>query len=165
MARKESETPPIVGFLMLAVPSLIALILIILAIGYYPGNKARIGSLYTSMAAPADRAVTADVNAYNRDQRTSLVKAKADLAKLVQADSSFDSSVRATEFPHAAETSLLVNANVARIKLFRQQEKSTTLRQLRSFNGRDQSANAAVATLVQQTRVALGLPATSSQLF
>jgi len=165
MAGDDNERPPIVGFFMLAVPSLIALILIILAISYYPGQGKRIASLYTAVANPADQTLTAGAKAYNRDQLAHLAAARADLAQLVKTDLNFDAGIRATEFPPRIGTASLVDANEARIKLFRQQEKSTTLRQLQSFDKRDQTANAAVEADAQQVRTALGLPPTGGQLF
>jgi hypothetical protein len=167
MARKESDTPPIVGFLMIAVPSLVALILVILAIAYYPGQGKRIAHLYTSLAAPANKAVTVDVAAYTKNQRHNLAAARADLAKLVKADSSFDTTFGAVGWPKPAESAAaaLVKADQKRNKLFDQQEKAKTLRQLQAFDKSDQTANAAVEALVQQVRTDLGLPLASGQQF
>jgi hypothetical protein len=86
----------------------------------------------------------------------------------METDTTFAAGIVAVAFPpgtasHSAAR--LVNAVRARIKLFRLQEKSATLRQLQSFNRRDQSANAVVAAQAQQTRLALGLPAASGQQF
>ena len=153
------------GFLIVAAASAVAVILLILAFAYNSGRPARIASVYTSVAAPANQALTAEVNAYNRDQRTNLAAAKADLTRLIETDTTFEAGIVAVAFPPGAgshSAAALVNAVRARIKLFRQQEKSTTLRQLQSFNRRDQSANAAVAAQVQQTHLALGLPAATS---
>jgi hypothetical protein len=162
VARQESETPPIVGFLMIAVPSLVALI--ILAIGYYPGHGKRIAGLCTSLFAPANKAVTADVTAYTKNQRNNLHAARADLAKLVTADAAFDTSVEAVGWPSPTNLAAgaLEKADRKRNKLFEQQEKAKTLRQLQAFDKSDQTANAAVEALVQQVRTDLGLPAAAS---
>jgi hypothetical protein len=167
MARKESDTPPIVGFLMIAVPSLVALILVILAIAYYPGQGKRIAHLYSSLAAPANKAVTVDVADYTKNQRHNLAAARADLAKLVKADSSFDTTFGAVGWPKSAESAAaaLVKADQKRNKLFDRQEKAKTLRQLQAFDKSDQTANAAVEALVQQVRTDLGLPLASGQQF
>ena len=155
------------GLLIAVAASIVAVILLILAVAYNSGKSGRIASLYTAAAASANPALTAEVNAYNRDQRANLAAAKADLAKLIKTATAFDAAIIAVAFPgeasHAAAR--LVNADLARIKLFRQQEKATTLRQLRTFNSRDQSANALVEAQAQQVRTALGLPPTSGQLF
>jgi hypothetical protein len=155
------------GFLIVALGSVVAVILLIVAFSYNASRSGRIASLYTAVADPANQALTAEVAAYNRDQRTNLTAAKADLAKLIETATTFDAGIIAVAFPgnasHAAAR--LVNADLARIKLFRQQEKATTLRQLRSFNSRDQSANAAVAAQVERTRLALDLPAASAQQY
>ena len=163
------DAPPVAsaGLVMIAAGSVVAVILLILAFAYYQGTSGRIASLYTSLAVPANQALPAEVNAYNRDQRTNLAAAKKDLTRLVNTDNSFDASIAAITLPHAASdaAAALVQADLKREKLFSQQEKSTTLRQLQSFNSRDQSANAAVAAQVQQIRQALGLPPSSGQLY
>jgi len=155
------------GFLIIALGSVVAVILLILAFTYNASRSGRIAGLYKAVAGPANQALTAEVAAYHRDQRTSLTAAKADLAKLIDTATTFDAGVVAVSFPgnasHAAAR--LVNADRARIKLFRQQAKATTLRQLRSFNRRDQAANALVAAQAQQTRLALALPAASGQQY
>jgi len=156
------------GFLIVVAVSLVAAILLILAVVYNSGKAKRIASLYTAVAGPANQAQTAEVNAYHRDQRTSLAAAKKDLANLIKTDTTFEDGIVAVDFPPGAGThsaARLVNADRALIKLFRQQEKATTLRQLQSFDRRDQSANALVAAQVQLTRLALGLPAASGQQF
>ena len=153
------------GFWIVATGSVVAVILLILALVYNSGRTARIGSLYVSLAAPANQAATASVNAYQRDQRTNLAAAKADLVKLEKAYASFDTSIRAVTLPRTAGGAALINANLKREALIRQQEKATTLRQLRSFNGRVNSANAAVQAQVQQARTALGLPPASGLQF
>jgi len=135
---------------------------------YNSGHAVRIASLYTALAAPANPALTAEVNAYNRDQRTNLAAAKTDLTRLIKTDTTFEDGIVAVDFPPGAAThsaARLVNADRALIKLFRKQEKSTTLRQLQSFDRSDQSDNAVVAAQVQQTRLALGLPAAASGQF
>jgi hypothetical protein len=153
------------GFLIVAAASVVAVILLILAVAYNSSRAARISSVYTSVAAPANQALTAEVNAYNRDQRTNLAATKTDLTRLIKTDTTFEAGIVAVAFPRGAgshSAAALVNAVRARIKLFRQQEKSTTLRQLQSFNKRDQAANAVVEAQAQQTRTALGLPAAAS---
>jgi hypothetical protein len=163
----DAPAPASSGFLIVALGSVVAVILLILAFTYNSSRPARIASLYTSVAAPANQALTAEVAAYNRDQRTNLTAAKADLAKLIDTATTFDAGIIAVAFPGSAShaAARLVNADLARIKLFRQQAKATTLRQLRSFNTRDQVANALVAAQAQQTRLALGLPAASGQQY
>ena len=156
------------GLLIAVAASIVAVILLILAVVYNSGKSGRIASLYTAAAASVNPALTAEVNAYNRDQRTNLAAAKKDLTQLTKTDTTFDAGIIAVDFPpgnasHSAAR--LVNADLARIRLFRQQEKATTLRQLRTFNSRDQSANALVEAQVQQVRTALGLPPASGQLF
>jgi hypothetical protein len=168
MARDGDERPPIVGFFMIAVPSLIALIILFVVIAvYYPGHGKRVAGLYTSLAAPANKAVTADVTAYTKNQRTSLTKARTDLAKLVKADASFDDNMAEVGWPSPTNLAAdaLEKADRKRNKLFDQQEKAKTLRQLQAFDKDDQTANSAVEALVQQVRTDLGLPLASGQQF
>jgi mannose/fructose-specific phosphotransferase system component IIA len=171
MSESYADDPPATssaGFLIAVVGSLVAAILLILALVYYSGKSTRIAGLYTAVAAPANQALTGEVTAYNRDQRTNLAAAKKDLARLIKTDTTFEDGIVAVDFPSGSPShsaARLVNADRALIKLFRKQEKSTTLRQLQSFDSQDQSANAVVAAQVQQTRLALGLPAATSGEF
>jgi hypothetical protein len=66
-------------------------------------------------------------------------------------------------FPGAAGTAagVLLQADKKRIKLISLQAQSTSLRQLRSFNGADQATTAAVEVQVGRIRQALGLPLAS----
>jgi len=157
----------ITGFLLIALPSALVLILLILAVPYYAGASARISSLYTSVAVPADRALTTDIQGYSLDQHRSLAAAKLDLQKQVQAETSFDNQLGDITFPPAPDphADLLIAADQKRIKLIKLQMQAKTLRKLRSFNARDLAANAAVERQVTMIRQDLGLPPATGHLY
>jgi hypothetical protein len=155
------------GFLLIAVPSVVAAVLLVLAIPYYAGASARIASLYTNLAVPADRALTADIDGYSLNQDHNLASARLYLLKQVQAEASFDDQLGDITFPPAPDphADLLIAADQKRIKLIRLQMQARTLRKLRSFNARDQAANAVVEAQVRIIRQDLGLPAATQGLY
>jgi hypothetical protein len=155
------------GFLLIAVPSAVVLVLLILAVPYYAGASERISSLYTNLAVPADRALTADIEGYSLNQHRNLAAAKLYLLKQVQAEASFDNQLGEITFPPGPDphADLLIAADQKRIKLIRLQMQAKTLRKLRSFNARDLAANAAVEAQVTIIRQDLGLPADSGALY
>jgi hypothetical protein len=157
----EAPARNISGFLLIAVPSAVVLVLLILAVPYYAGASARISSLYTNLAVPADRALTADIDGYSLNQHRNLPAAKLYLLKQVQAEASFDNQLGDITFPPAPDphADLLIAVDQKRIKLIRLQMQAKTLRKLRSFNARDLAANAAVEAQVRIIRQDLGLPA------
>ncbi|HTS96793.1 MAG TPA: hypothetical protein VMI33_09235 [Streptosporangiaceae bacterium] len=155
------------GFLLIAVPSVVAMVLLILAVPYYAGASARITSLYTNLADPADHALTAEVDGYALDEHHNLAAAKLDLSKVVKTQASFDNQLGEITFPPAPDphVDLLIAADQKRIKLFKLQMQATTLRKLRAFDARDEAANAAVEEQVRIIRQDLGLPAASGALY
>lgn len=157
----------VTGFLMIAVPSAVALVLLIVAVPYYAGASARISGLYTNLAVPADRALTADIEGYSLNQHRSLAAAKRYLWRQVQAEESFDSQLGQITFPPGPDphADLLIAADQSRIKLIKQQIQARTLRKLRSFNARDLAANTAVDTQAGIIRKDLGLPKAEGGLY
>lgn len=157
----------VTGFLLVAVPSVVVLVLLILAVPYYAGASARITSLYTNLAAPADRALTADIASYGTDMHSKLAAAKLDLQKQVQAETSFDNQLGEITFPPAPDphADLLIAADQKRIKLIKLQMAARTLRKLRSFNAQDVAANAVVEAQVKIIRQDLGLPPAPGNLY
>ena len=155
------------GFLLIAVPSAVVLVLLILAVPYYAGASARISSLYTSLAVPADRALTTDLEGYSASMHSNLAAAKLDLQKQVQAETSFDNQLGDITFPPAPHphVDLLIAADQKRIKLIKLQMQAKTLRKLRSFNAQDVAANAVVGEQVKIIRQDLGLPPAPGNLY
>jgi hypothetical protein len=119
------------------------------------------------MAAPADQALTAEAAAYTHNQRHDLAAAKSDLRREIKTENAFDDQAGDFTFPNAAVAAgaALVQADAKRVKLLTLQAKSTSLRQLRSLNARDQAADAAVAAQVRVIRQDLGLPPISAPLY
>ena len=163
----EAPARNVSGFLLIAVPSAVVLVLLVLAVPYYAGASDRISSLYTNLAAPADQALTADIAGYSLNQHRNLAAAKLSLLKQVQAETSFDNQLGEITFPPAPDphADLLIAADQKRIKLIRLQMQAKTLRKLRSFNARDLAANAAVEEQVTIIRQDLGLPPASGHLY
>jgi hypothetical protein len=157
----------VTGFLLVAVPSAAVLVLLILAVPYYAGASTRISSLYTNLAVPADRAVTADLEGYSNTMHSNLAAAKAYLQKQVQAEASFDNQLGQITFPPAPDphADLLIAADQKRIKLITLQMHARTLRKLRSFNAQDLAANAVVEEQVKIIRQDLGLPPAPGNLY
>jgi hypothetical protein len=157
----------VTGFLLLAVPSLLAAGLLVLAVPYYAGASARIASLYTNLATPADRALALQAGAYAVNQHHRLAAARLNLSKEAAAETSFDNQLSQITFPRGADphADLLIAADQKRIKLIRLQLKARTLGKLRSFDARDQAADAAVAAQVRIMRRDLGLPAVAAPLY
>ena len=157
----------VAGLALIAVPSAVAAVLLVLAVPYYAGASARISSLYTGLAAPADKALTAGVDGCRLSQHRDLAAARLCLLRQAQAETSFDNQLGAITFPPAPDlhADLLIAADQKRIKLIRSQVRAKTLGQLRSFNARDVSASAAVEAQVAIIRRDLGLPAAGPGLY
>ena len=150
---------------MLAVVCPVVVIALIAAgLLYYSGSSARIASDYTAVAAPASQALTAEVNAYTRDQRHDLAAAKSDLRREAKTETAFDNQLAGLTFPGAASNAAdaLIQADAKRIKLIGLQAQSASLRQLRSFGSADQTTTASVEAQVGRLRQALGLPPSSA---
>jgi len=152
-------------FVALAVLSAVAVIALIVAgLLYYSGSSARIAGDYTAVAAPANQALTPELDGYTRNQRGDLAAAKSDLKKEAKTEASFDDQLAEITFPGAADTAAdaLIRADKKRIKLIALQAGSTSLGELRSFDSGDQADTAAVEVQVGRIRQALGLPPSSA---
>jgi hypothetical protein len=168
-ALPRAQAPPrnITGFLLIAMGSALAALLLILAVSYYAGSSARIASLYTNGAGPADRLLAADISAYGVNRSHNLAAAKLDLSNEVKAETSFDSQLGTITFPPAADPHAedLAAADAKRIKLIELQLKAPSLRKLRAFDSQVEAASAAVDAQVKIMRADLGLPAVSGGLY
>jgi hypothetical protein len=164
-----AQAPPrnITGFLLIAMGSAVAAVLVILAVPYYAGSSARIASLYTNTAGPADRSLAAEIQAYGVNRSRNLAAAKLDLSNEVKAETSFDTQLGTITFPPAADPHAddLTAADAKRIKLIELQLKAPSLRKLRAFDSRVEAASAAVDAQVKIMRADLGLPAVSGGLY
>jgi hypothetical protein len=167
LSQAEAPQTNIVGFLLIAVGSLVAALLLILAVPYYAGSSVRIASLYTNVAGPADRILAADIHAYAVNRLRNLAAAKSDLSNEVKAETAFDNQLGAITFPPAPapHADQLITADANRIKLIKLQLQVKTLRKLRALDSQVQAASAAVDAQVKIMRADLGLPAVSGGLY
>src|SRR5208282_4953825 len=137
LSQAEAPRTNITGFLLIAMGSAVAALLLILAVPYYAGSSARIASLYTNVAGPADRILAADIQAYAVNRGRNLAAAKSDLSNEVTTETSFDNQLGTITFPPAADphADQLTAADAKRIKLIELQLKATSLRKLRALDG------------------------------
>jgi hypothetical protein len=142
-------------------------LLLILSLVYYAGSSARIASDYTTVASPANRALTAEVNGYVHDRRRDLAAARSDLTREVKTVGSFDVLLKTVSFPSAAATAAdgLTQADQKLAKLIGLQARAPSLRKMRSFDRGVEAAAAVVKTQAGLIRQALGLPPSSGPLF
>jgi len=167
MSAAEAPRSNITGFLLIAMGSAVAVLLLILAVPYYAGSSARIASLYTNVAGPADRILAADLKAYGVNRLRNLAAAKSDLSNEVKAETSFDSQLGNITFPPAADphADQLTALDAKRIALIKLQLKAPSLRKLRALDSQVQAASAAVDAQIKIMRADLGLPAVSGGLY
>jgi hypothetical protein len=141
--------------------------LLILALVYYSGSSARIASDYTTVASPANRAITAEVDGYAHNRRRDLAAARSELTREVKTVGSFDDQLGTVTFPSAAATAAatLTQADQKLAELIAVQARAPSLRKMRSFDRRVEAAAAVVKTQAGLIRRALGLPTSSGPLF
>jgi hypothetical protein len=167
LSQAEAPQSNISGFLLIAAGSVVAAVLLVLAVPYYAGSSARITSLYSNVADPADRLLAADISAYGVNRSRNLAAAKLDLSNEVKTETSFDNQLGTITFPPAADPHAddLTAADAKRIKLIELQLKAPSLRKLRAFDSQIEAASAAVDAQVKIMRADLGLPAVSGGLY
>lgn len=156
------------GFAIVLVLSFVATaLLLIFALVYFAGSSARIASDYTFVASPANRALTAEVDGYAHNRRGDLAAARSDLMREVKTVGSFDDQLGTVSFPSAAATAAgaLTQADQKLAKLIGLQARAPSLRKMRSFDRRVETAAAVVKSQVGLIRRALGLPPSSGPLF
>jgi hypothetical protein len=167
LSQAEAPQSNISGFLLIAAGSVVAAILLILAVPYYSGSSVRIASLYTNVATPADRLLAADISAYGVNRSRNLAAAKLDLSNEVKVETSFDNQLGTITFPAAPDPHAddLIAADAKRIKLIESQLKAPSLRKLRAFDSQIETASAAVDAQVKIMRADLGLSAVNGGLY
>jgi hypothetical protein len=167
MPAAEAPQSNITGFLLIALGSAVAAVLVVLAVPYYAGSSARIASLYTNVAGPTDRILAADIQAYGVNRLRNLAAAKSDLSNEVKAETAFDTQLGEVTFPPAADphAEQLAAADAKRIKLIKLQLQVKSLRKLRALDSQVQAASAAVDAQVKIMRADLGLPTVSGGLY
>jgi hypothetical protein len=166
---RDRQTRPIgPGFVVVLVISVVAtLALVIFAVVYYSGASSRIGSDYSSIATPANRALRAQLTGYAENRSHDLAGARSDLIRLAKTVGSFDDRLKAVSFPSAAETAAvaLSQADQKLATLIRMQAGKPSLAKMRSFAPRVDAAASAVKIQVSRIREALGLPPSGGPLY
>jgi hypothetical protein len=153
------------GFAIVMVFSLFCtVILLVLALAYYSGSSGRVAGNYTSIAFPADQALSAERADYARDRDHHLAAAKSDLIQEAKTVASFDNQLAGVSFPSAAATAAdaLTRAHKKLAKLIGLQVRARRLRRMRSFESIVAVAAADAQTQVGRLRRALGLPPPAS---
>ena len=115
---------------------------------------------YTSIEAPSDRALAAEVTTYTKNEHSSLPAARKALQKEVATELAFNNQVAELPFPPDAAiiSDQLVQANQKRSQLIQRQAQAPTLARMRAMDGAHQAADNAVEVQVRALRSALGLP-------
>jgi hypothetical protein len=151
--------------LVLAIAATAALL--ILALVYYSGSSARIASDYTTIAAPANRALSAELARYTSTSSRDLASARSDLMREAKTLGSFDDQLAEVTFPAAAATAAdaLIQADTKLAKLIERQAQAPSPRKMRSFDPRLEADVAIVKIEVRRIREALGLPQSGGPLY
>jgi hypothetical protein len=174
--REDADTRErqITGGFVIGTASVVAAVAVILSLyawisppGQVPPPRARhsvtFGDRYLAIAGPADRQLAAEESEFTANERSNLTAAKSDLMAEVATLNSFDKRLSAIAFPAAAAAVAhsLIRARQSQARLLTSQARSASLARLRSFNKRDQAAEAAAAAEANLLRKALHLPASS----
>ena len=177
-ARDDGEETSGVGIALLVAGSLLAGVLVILAVLYAANfhgwrnipkappdpaeaQLAAAAHRYLVIANPANQQLAKDVNAYTADVRSNLAAARADLRAEVATATRFDRQLAAIKFPAAAGVIArdLIRANQARGQVITRQARARTLARMQALNAQHAAADAAVEAQVKHIRQALHLPA------
>jgi hypothetical protein len=118
---------------------------------------------YLAITGPADRQLNAEEKSFLASERSNLVAAESDLLAEVTTIQFYDERLAALTFPAAITVTVraLIRADQSRTSLLARQARSASLRRLRSFDGRVQAANAAVAAEANLLSKALHAPGSS----
>jgi hypothetical protein len=174
---------PRLGFLILAVSSTVAAVLVIGA-GLYalalitraparspapPATAAQrhlaaLARSYLAIATPSDKRLDAEEDAYADNEKDDLAAARANLRQQVATERLFDTQLAAIKFPPALENTAraLTVANERRFRVTLLQARSTTLARLRSLDAQRKAGDAAVEVEVRLLREQLRLPPPAS---
>jgi hypothetical protein len=122
----------------------------------------QLNSRYKSFADPVIQQVNADVADYTTNEMHNLAVAEAGLRAEVTTERLFASSLAKFPFPPsvAPKAMLLIRAIQAQAKLTADQARSSSLAQMRSFNGRVSAAGGVVRADLTLVRKTLAKPVT-----
>jgi len=179
------------GGIIVAVLAVLSALLVILGLYYATGTDARhkaamaaagcepnlmnvnvgcttvqmLVSQYTSITNPAIQQLTADVAAYTAAERHNLAAAEMAVRAEVTTADALARGLAHIPFPPfaAPAATMAIHAIQARVKLMTEQARSSSLAQLRSFNGRIDAAGTAVQTDMKLLSTAVRHHPTPSQ--
>jgi hypothetical protein len=128
-------------------------------------TEQQLASQYTKMTAPAIQQLNTDVAAYTASEFGNLAAAKAALTAEVTLANSLDTSLARFPFPPAIAPTAkkLIRDDDVLIRLKAEQARSTSLAQLRSFDGQVEAASGAVQADLQLVGTALAKPPAANQ--
>lgn len=120
---------------------------------------------YKRIANPAVQQVNTDVAAYAANETNNLTAAAAALRAEVTVEKAFAKSLASFRFPPmvAPKANALLRAIQAQEKLNAKQALSSSLAEMRSFNGRVDAASATVRADLTKVRKALETPVTANE--
>jgi hypothetical protein len=120
---------------------------------------------YKSMANPVIQQVNADVADYTANEMHNLTVAEAALGAEVTTENGFDTSLARFPFPPSVApiAKTLIRDIQAEVKLTTQQARSSSLSQMRSFDGQVGVTSAAVRTELGLVTKAVKTPVTPNQ--
>jgi hypothetical protein len=100
------------------------------------------------------------VDGYRDARRDDLARARADLRRQAGVEQRFDRKLARMPLPRVPSgiARALIRANRARVRFTREQARSSSLAQMRSFDAGHRAADAAVEVQVKALRNVLGLP-------
>jgi len=177
----EEEEKPGAGLALIIASSLLAGVLLILALMYaanFAGWRnippappdpaatasaqlAALGHRYLLIANPANQQLNNEVTAFTASERNNLIAARTNLRAEVATASRFNQQLAAIKFPAAIEAIArnVIRVNQARGRVIARQARARTLVRMRTFDARHAAADAAVEAQVKRLRQALHLPA------
>ena len=125
-----------------------------------PAQRKTAARSYLAIARPANRRLDRDFDGLEDDGHDDLAAAQADQLDAAATERLFDRRLLRLKLPPASEpfAHLLVTANQARARLTVAAAASTSLSQLRGYEGRLTAANEPVEEAARVIRSQLGLP-------
>jgi hypothetical protein len=125
-----------------------------------PAQRKTAARSYLAIARPANRRLDRDFDGLEDSDHDDLAAAQADLLDAAATERLFDRRLLRLELPPATEpfAHLLVTANQARARLSVAAAASTSLSQLRGYEGRLTAANEPVEEAARVIRSQLSLP-------
>ena len=141
--------------------------LLISALVYYAGSSGRIASDYTSVASPANHALSTELASYAKNRNSDLAAAESALTREAKTISSFNILLGEVTFPTAAASASqsLIFADDRLHKLIQAQAQAQSLGEMQALEAGANAAATTVKIQVARIRGDLGLPPGSGPLY